>query len=65
MSADRLWPILFGISLLVNIILLLWRPVVNLIHRRDRVSEDNIMAMVEEGEESGAIQSKMSLSSTP
>ena len=57
MSADRLWPILFGISLLVNIILLLWRPVVNLIHRRDRVSEDNIMAMVEEGEESGAIQS--------
>lgn len=57
MSADRLWPILFGISLLVNIILLLWRPVVNLIHRKDRVSEDNIMAMVEEGEESGAIQS--------
>ena len=57
MSADRLWPILFGISLLVNIILLLWRPVANLIHRRDRVSEDNIMAMVEEGEESGAIQS--------
>ena len=27
-----------------------------LLHRKDQVSEDNIMAMVEEGEESGAIQ---------
>lgn len=57
MSGDQIWPILFGVSLLGNIVLLLWRPVKNLIRRDDRVSEDNIMAMVEEGEESGAIQS--------
>ena len=57
MSGDHLWPILFGISLLCNIVLLLRRPLLQLLHRRDRVSEDNIMAMVEEGEESGTIQS--------
>lgn len=57
MPGDQIWPILFGISLLCNIVLLLWRPVSQLLHRTAKVSEDNIMAMVEEGEESGAIQS--------
>ncbi|MGI5963996.1 MAG: hemolysin family protein [Lawsonibacter sp.] len=57
MSGDHIWPILFAISLLGNIAFLLRRPLLRLIHRNDRVSEDNIMAMVEEGEESGAIQS--------
>ena len=54
---DQVWPILFGISLFFNLVLLLWQPVRRLLHRDDQVSEDNIMAMVEEGEESGAIQS--------
>ncbi|MEY8232742.1 hemolysin family protein [Oscillospiraceae bacterium 50-16] len=40
-----------------NGVLLLWRPVMRLLHRADQVSEDNIMAIVEKGEESGAIQS--------
>lgn len=57
MSGDQLWPVLFGISLLGNIILLLRQPVRRLLRRGGDVSEDNIMAMVEEGEESGAIQS--------
>ena len=57
MPGDQLWPILFGISLCANGLLLLWRPINNLLHRKNEVSEDNIMAMVEEGEESGAIQS--------
>lgn len=57
MSGDQIWPILFGISLLFNIVLLLRRPISRLLHRTVKVSEDNIMAMVEEGEESGAIQS--------
>ena len=57
MPGDRIWPILFGVSLLLNLIQLLWQPIMRLIHREDRVSEDNIMAMVEEGEEAGAIQS--------
>jgi len=52
----QIWLILLGISLCINAIQLLWRPILNLIHRKDEVSEDNIMAMVEEGEESGAIQ---------
>jgi len=53
---DQLWPILFGISFLGNIILLC--PLVLKLLRRDHaVSEDNIMAMVEEGEEAGSIQS--------
>jgi len=43
--------------LFCNAALLLWRPVLRLLHREETVSEDNIMAMVEEGEESGAIQS--------
>ena len=57
MPGDQIWPILFGISLFCNAVLLLWRPLLRLLHREDKVSEDNIMAMVEEGEESGAIQS--------
>lgn len=57
MAGDQIWPVLFGISLCLNVIQLLWRPVLRLIRREDEVSEDNIMAMVEEGEESGAIQS--------
>lgn len=57
MDEGQIWLILFGISLLINGILLLRRPILNLLHRKDQVSEDNIMAMVEEGEESGAIQS--------
>ena len=57
MEDGHLWLALFTISLCVNIVQLLWRPILNLLHRKDQVSEDNIMAMVEEGEESGAIQS--------
>ena len=56
MPSDHLWQILFGISLALNIFLL-YKPVVCLIRKEDRVSEDGIMAMVEEGEESGAIES--------
>ncbi len=57
MSSDQIWPLLFGISLTVNCVLLLWKPLRKLLRREAQVSEDNIMAMVEEGEESGAIQS--------
>ena len=57
MPGDQLWPILFGISLCLNIVLLLRGPLSHLLRWDDQVSEDNIMAMVEEGEESGAIQS--------
>jgi CBS domain containing-hemolysin-like protein len=53
----QLWLILFLVSLCVNLLQLLWRPILRVLHRKDQVSEDNIMAMVEEGEESGAIQS--------
>lgn len=56
MSGDQLWPILFGISFLCNLVLL-YRPVLRLLKPEENVYEDNIMAMVEEGEESGAIQS--------
>lgn len=56
MSGDQIWPILFCISLAGNVALLR-RPVLKLLRREKQVSEDNIMAMVEEGEESGAIQS--------
>ena len=57
MSGDHLWPILFGISLAVNVLLLLYRPVLAWL-RRDKGEQltDEIMAMVEEGEESGAIE---------
>ena len=57
MDDGQIWLILFGISLVFNGVLLLWRPILSLLRRKDQVSEDNIMAMVEEGEESGAIQS--------
>lgn len=57
MPEGQIWLTLFGISLCINIVLLLRRPVLNLLHRKDAVSEDNIMAVVEEGEESGAIRS--------
>lgn len=57
MDDGHLWLVLFGISLCINGVLLLRRPILNLLHRKDQVSEDNIMAMVEEGEETGAIQS--------
>ena len=65
MSGDHLWPILFGISLAVNVILLLYRPVLAWL-RRDKGEElaDEIMAMVEEGEESGA-SSRMKRSLSP
>ena len=56
MSGDQIWPILFFVSLAGNLVLL-YRPVLRLLNRNKTVSEDNIMAMVEEGEESGAIQS--------
>jgi len=52
----QIWLVLLAVSLCVNIVQLLWRPILKLLHRKDQVSEDNIMAMVEEGEESGAIQ---------
>lgn len=57
MPEGQLWLILFFVSLCINIVQLLWRPILNLLHRKNEVSEDNIMAMVEEGEESGAIRS--------
>ena len=57
MPEGPIWLPLFMVSPCVNIIQLLWRPILKLLHRKDQVSEDNIMAMVEEGEESGAIQS--------
>ena len=56
MDEGQIWLILLAVSLCINIAQLLWRPVLSLLHRKDQVSEDNIMAMVEEGEESGAIQ---------
>ena len=57
MSSDHIWPILFFVSLAGNLILLFYRPLLRLLRRGEEVSEDEIMAMVEEGEESGAIQS--------
>ena len=57
MDDGHIWLILFSISLCVNVVQLLWRPILALLHRKDQVSEDNIRAMVEEGEESGAIRS--------
>ena len=57
MSGDHLWPILFGISLAINVILLLYRPVLAWLRRgKEEQLTDEIMAMVEEGEESGAIE---------
>ena len=56
MSSDHIWPILFFVSLAGNLILLFYRPLLRLLRRGEEVSEDEIMAMVEEGEESGAIE---------
>ncbi len=56
MSSDHIWPILFFVSLTGNLILLFYRPLLRLLRRGEEVSEDEIMAMVEEGEESGAIE---------
>ena len=57
MSSDQIWPVLLGLSVLCNLILLFRKPILMLLHRNDEVSEDEIMAMVEEGEESGTIES--------
>ena len=65
MPEGPIWLPLFMVSLCVNIIQLLWRPILKLLHRKDQVSEDNIMAMVEEGEESGAIQSNEKAGTLP
>ena len=56
MPSDHLWQILFGISLVINIALL-YKPLLRMIRKGEEVSEDEIMALVEEGEESGAIES--------
>ena len=57
MSGDQIWPILLGISVVLNLLLLLRRPILSWLHR-DKGEElaSEIMAMVEEGEESGAIE---------
>ena len=48
MPGDQIWPIvLLGISLLGNLILLFQKPIRHLLRREEKVSEDNIMAMVE------------------
>lgn len=49
MSGDQIWPILFWISVLLNLLLLLRRPILAWL-RRDKGEElaDEIMAMVEE-----------------
>ena len=48
MSSDHIWPILFFVSLAGNLILLFYRPLLRLLRRGEEVSEDEIMAMVEE-----------------
>ena len=57
MPADRIWIILLIFSVACNLLQLLWQPIMRFLHHKDLVSEDNIMAMVEESEEAGAIQS--------
>ena len=56
MSSDQIVPLLLGASVALNAVLLLRKPILNLLHREDEVSQDDIMAMVEEGEESGTIE---------
>lgn len=56
MPSDHLWQILFGISLIINVALC-YKPLLRMIHKEEEISEDEIMALVEEGEESGAIES--------
>ena len=48
MSSDHIWPILFFVSLAGNLILLFYRPLLRLLRRGEEVSEDEIMAMVED-----------------
>lgn len=59
MIGDLIWPILFFTSLLGNVVLLLVleRPGQHLLSPTDEKLENEIMAMVEEGEESGAFKS--------
>ncbi|MBQ8851256.1 MAG: HlyC/CorC family transporter [Oscillibacter sp.] len=56
MSPDQIWPVLLGLSVACNVILLFRKPILDLLHRGEEVSEEEIMAMVEEGEESGTIE---------
>lgn len=60
MPLDQIWPILLvlGVSLLGNILQALWQPIKRVLRRRENLTEDNIMAMVEESEELGTIQSE-------
>ncbi len=60
MPSDPIWFILLGISLLINILLLFLPQIRRVLHLGENVSEDEIMAMVEEGQESGAISIKES-----
>ena len=55
MFGDQLWPIMFALSFALNILLCIL--LLKRLHGDHAVSEDNIMAMVEEGEEAGSIQS--------
>ena len=56
MSSDpHLWQSLFGVSLLINVLILLL-PLLRRLRSPEEVSQDGIMALVEEGEESGAIE---------
>ncbi len=54
-SDPHLWQILFGVSLLINV-LVLFLPLLRRLRNPEEVSQDGIMALVEEGEESGAIE---------
>ena len=60
MPWDQIWPVflLLAISLLGNVVQALWQPILRVIRRRENLTEDNIMAMVEESEELGTIQSE-------
>ena len=60
MPWDQIWPILLllAVSLLGNIVQALWQPILRVVRRRENLTEDNIMAMVEESEELGTIQSE-------
>ena len=60
MPWDQIWPVwlLLAISAACNIIQLLWHPIKRVIRRRENLTEDNIMAMVEQSEELGTIQSE-------
>ena len=51
----QIWLILLAASLCVNIVQLLWRPILRFLRRGDQVSEDNIRAMVEEGDRKSVV----------